>query len=131
MVPDHDNIPFEISKSAWVGIDYFNRELYFDAHEHLEIAWRNESKVIRSLYQGILQAGICIYHARRGNLTGALKVGERAIRHLDGWKFYKNPLDISCLYKDLLQILFILKNLQQEDQHIPGTFSKLFIKIRP
>lgn len=130
MVPDFIRLPYEISDSAWVGIELFNREQYFEAHEYLENAWRNESSVIRDLYQGILQAGICLFHARRGNLTGAIKVGDRAIHHLSAWQRYTHPLDIARLYRDILQIQRKLIKHQTRDQNILKTLPGLVIDIR-
>jgi hypothetical protein len=129
MAPDLIRLPYEISDSAWVGIEYFNREQYYEAHEYLETAWRNESSVIRDLYQGILQSGICLYHARRGNLNGAIKVGDRAIHHLSTWQRYTHPLDIARLYQDLLQIQHTLIKHQTRDQNILKTLSGLVIDI--
>jgi hypothetical protein len=60
------------------GIYLFNQGKFFEAHEALEIAWREEPGHIRFLYQGILQLGIGYYHLERGNLSGARKLLDRA-----------------------------------------------------
>ena len=64
------------------GIQEFNRGEYFECHETLEAAWRQEGRSIRLLYQGILQVGVALYHVRRGNWPGAMKVLARAIPKL-------------------------------------------------
>jgi len=54
------------------GIEEFNRQEYFEAHETLEAIWLAERDPIRSLYQGILMVGVGFYHWRRGNWRGAV-----------------------------------------------------------
>src|SRR5512143_3419782 len=64
------------------GILLFNQGRYFDAHEELEAAWREEKGRIRQLYQGILEAAVTYLHITRGNYAGALKVYGRSTRGL-------------------------------------------------
>ncbi len=54
------------------GIELFNNGDYYECHEAIEHEWHAESRPIRRLYQGILQVGVGLLHARRGNFTGAL-----------------------------------------------------------
>lgn len=74
---------------------------YFEAHEHLEEAWRAESGPIRDLYQGLLQAAVVAYHVQRGNWQGALKVYRRALRHLEPWPEVVYGLDVEALRRSL------------------------------
>lgn len=53
------------------GIEQFNRQQYFEAHETLEEIWNAEPAVCRVLYKGILQVGVGCYHLLRGNARGA------------------------------------------------------------
>ena len=64
-----------------IGLESFNNGNYFDAHEFLEEAWRNEKGPIRELYRGILQVGVGFYHIQRSNFNGAHKLFQRAL----GW----------------------------------------------
>jgi sugar phosphate isomerase/epimerase len=54
------------------GIRLFNDGDYYACHEAIEHEWHAETRPIRRLYQGILQIGVGLYHAGRGNHTGAL-----------------------------------------------------------
>ena len=65
------------------GIREFNAGAYFEQHETLETAWRNESGPIRRLYQGILQVGVAYYQIQRSNYAGADKMFQRASQYLD------------------------------------------------
>lgn len=64
------------------GIELFNAGAYWECHETLETLWRQETRPVRRLYQGILQVGVGLLHARRGNLSGARKVLRRGLAHL-------------------------------------------------
>ena len=63
--------------SAVRGLELFNQGEYFEAHEALEHAWREERGSIRLLYQGILQVAVTYLHIRNGNYRGALRLAKR------------------------------------------------------
>lgn len=54
------------------GIALFNRGDYYEAHEAIEHEWHAERRPIRRLYQGILQIGVGLHHARAGNHRGSV-----------------------------------------------------------
>jgi uncharacterized protein len=67
------------------GLRLFNAGEYFEAHEALEEAWKDEEGEIRNLYRGILQIAVVYLHITRGNYNGAVKVHARSQRWLRGW----------------------------------------------
>lgn len=73
---------------AIAGLRLFNAGEYFECHEELELAWREEKEEIRDLYRGILQAAVTYLHMRRGNFKGACEVYKRCIKYLN--RFPKN-----------------------------------------
>jgi len=54
------------------GIRLFNAGQFYEAHEAIEHEWHAERRPIRRLYQGILQIGVGLHHARNGNGRGAV-----------------------------------------------------------
>jgi predicted metal-dependent hydrolase len=64
-----------------IGLESFNAGHYFEAHEFLEEAWRNEQGPVRELFRGILQVGVGFYHIQHSNFNGAHKLFQRAL----GW----------------------------------------------
>ena len=84
------------------GILLFNQGKYFEAHEELEAAWKEERGRIRGLYQGILQAGVTYLHITRGNYAGALKVYGRSMKWLNDWPETCRGVDVGQLRKDLV-----------------------------
>jgi predicted metal-dependent hydrolase len=90
-----------IHPRAREGIRLFNQGRYFEAHEELEVAWREEPGKMRELYQGMLEAGVTLLHLGRGNLTGALKVYDRSMRWLKDWPEVCGGAHIGKLRRDL------------------------------
>ena len=91
----------QLHPRARQGIQLFNQGLYFEAHEELEIAWREEAGRIKELYQGILEAGVTYLHVRRQNLAGAIKVYGRSMRWLQEWPDMCRGAHIGQLRRDL------------------------------
>lgn len=86
---------------VWKGIELFNRQKFFDAHESLENAWRAEPDPIRSLYQGILQVGVAYYHLEHRNLIGAQKSFRFARRNLVPFLDQPLPIDLPDLFAQI------------------------------
>ncbi len=64
------------------GLELFNREEFFDAHEVLEDVWRAAPEEERKFLQGIIQVAVALYHHGNGNSVGARSVLRRAFRNL-------------------------------------------------
>jgi len=71
-----------LSEHAVKGIALFNRGEYFEAHEELEHAWKEEPRPARELYRGILQIAVTYLQITRRNYVGAIKMFARARRWL-------------------------------------------------
>ena len=82
------------------AIGQFNRAEYYDAHETLEELWLEEETRLRSLYQGILQVGVGLYHWGRGNYRGADALLERGLTLLVPFRPACLGLDIDRLITD-------------------------------
>jgi predicted metal-dependent hydrolase len=108
MVPDQILFP----DLVWKGIEEFNRQNYFEAHEFLETAWRAEPESIRTLYQGILQVGVGYFHILHRNRAGALKSFTNARRNLYPWMEAALPIDLPDL---IAQMDFAESKLLQDD----------------
>lgn len=63
----------------------FNAGEFFEAHEELETAWREETGEIRDLYRGILQVAVTYLHITRRNYDGAVKVYGRSLKWTRDW----------------------------------------------
>ncbi len=79
------------------GLDLFNAGQYYAAHEGLEAEWHAEPGPVRELYQGILQVGVGVHHARNGNRAGALIKLDAGLDRLGPFLPAALGLDISSL----------------------------------
>jgi uncharacterized protein len=96
---------------ARAGLILFNEGKYFEAHEELEAAWKDEKGKIRELYQGILQAGVTYLHITRGNYAGAIKVYGRSMRWLRQWPETCRGVEVGQLRNDLEAAIEEVKRL--------------------
>ena len=110
---------------ARAGIQLFNEGRYFDAHEELEAAWREEKGKIRELYQGILEAAVTYLHIMRGNYAGAIKVHGRSMRWLQDWPENCRGVDIGRLRQDLDTAIAEVRALGSTGL---GTFNRALLK---
>lgn len=71
------------SALAVEGFEAFNAGHYWEQHELLEGAWREEPRPVRELYQGILQVGVALHQIEQGKWAGAIKLLRRGLNRLD------------------------------------------------
>lgn len=120
----------QLHPEAVLGIALFNQHKFFEAHEALETAWREETGALRELYRGILQVGVAYYHIQRGNYNGARKLFQRARRWLAPFPKVCCGVPVADLLSDLQRAEEELLRLGPDRiQHFnPGLFKPVEIK---
>jgi predicted metal-dependent hydrolase len=103
-----------LSEIAIEGFELYNRGEYFEAHEALEAAWRQDETPGRELYQGILQVGIAYLQIQRENYTGALKMFMRARQRLDPLPDICRGVQVARLRQDAERARAALKAVGRE-----------------
>lgn len=93
------------------AIAQFNAGDYWECHETLEALWRAEPDAVRYLYQGILLAGVGLYHLRRGNRHGALSKLRAAQALLLPYAPVCMGVDVATLRDDVTRVLALLDGL--------------------
>ena len=66
------------------GLEEFNGERFFEAHEVLEDLWHEYRDVDRIFIQGLIQIAAAFYHVQSHNLKGALSQftkGSEKLKH--------------------------------------------------
>jgi hypothetical protein len=73
-----------VTTDEWVrrGVELYNAGRYWEAHEALEVVWRQARAPERALWQGLIQAAAAMLHLERGNRHGALATGGAALDKL-------------------------------------------------
>lgn len=82
------------------GIELFNAGGWYEAHEALEHEWHAERGEDRRLYQGILQIGVGLHHARSGNHRGAVLLLTDGIEKTARFTPAHRGLDIARLVRE-------------------------------
>jgi predicted metal-dependent hydrolase len=104
------------------GIHLFNHQDFFEAHEALEAAWKDEKGPIRDLYRGILQVAVGYYHLKRGNITGTRKMFHRCRQWLRLFPGQCRGVDVARLIWDYQSVEARLDRLASES---PTTLESL------
>ncbi len=94
----------DLHPRAVTGLEFFNRGLYFEAHEELEAAWRAERGPIRDLYRAILQIGLGYRQIQRQRYVGAVKMFRRCKRWLEPFADNCLGIDLGKLREDYLAV---------------------------
>lgn len=121
---DLSTLPQRLHPHAVEGLELFNQKKYFEAHEELEIAWKEEKGAIRELYRGILQVGVAYLHIQRGNLAGAVKMFQRCHRFLDPFPDTCLGINLGKFRHDFKQVETFLK----QKGLIPAAQQEYFFK---
>jgi len=96
------------------GLRLFNAGEYFEAHEALEYAWKEEKGEVRELYRGILQIGVVYLHVTRRNYNGAVKVYSRSQRWLKDWPEICRGIEVGKLRRDAEAVITEVMRLGME-----------------
>ena len=89
---------------ALVGVRHFNAGEYFEAHEALELAWREDNSTIRDLYRGILQVAVMYHHILHQNFRGAIKVFHRCMPWLEPFPASCRGVDVESLRRNCQEV---------------------------
>lgn len=103
-----------IHPKAIEGMHFFNEGKFFDAHEELETAWREETDDIRDLYRGILQIAVTYLHITRNNYDGAVKVYARSLKWIHGWRDVCRGIHVKGLREDAERVMKEVERLGRE-----------------
>jgi predicted metal-dependent hydrolase len=77
------------------GIDHFNRQEFFEAHDIWEELWREmKGDDSRVFYQGLIQAAVALHHYRNGNFDGAWRMWGFSVERLEGFRPRHEGLDV-------------------------------------
>ncbi|HEX2171776.1 MAG TPA: DUF309 domain-containing protein, partial [Dehalococcoidia bacterium] len=96
------------------GIDQFNRRAFYECHETLEAIWLADRRLVRRLYQGILQVGVAFYHLGRGNYRGATSLLASGLDYLQSFPPVCQDVDVARLIADGRRAQAALEALRPE-----------------
>ena len=68
------------------AFDLFNSRDFFACHDALEEIWQETLDDNRQGLQGLIHAAVALFHFSEGNLTGARKMHDSALRYLASYE---------------------------------------------
>jgi len=110
----NDSCNAPLHPRAAEGLRLFNARKYFEAHEALEDAWREETGEVRELYRGILQIAVVYLHITRRNYNGAIKVYGRSQRWMKDWPEICRGIEVDKLRKNAEAVITEVRRLGME-----------------
>lgn len=91
----------ESSEILWrQAVVLFNQREFFTCHDVLEELWSETLGTDRAFYQGLIHAAVSLHHFQEGNLTGARKMHDSAVRYLQEYGDRHRELDLNRFRKD-------------------------------
>lgn len=105
-------------------IYYFNIDRdYYECHEVMEELWLEEGR--NTLYQGLLQVAVGLYHHLNGNVSGAIKLFEAGVSKLQSKPDQVLGIQLKKLRTDAAEYLEKLYHYEEK----PFSFYDLDIDI--
>jgi hypothetical protein len=91
----------DLSPLARRGLELFNQGQYFEAHEELELAWKEDQTAGRELYRAILQVAVAYLQIERQNYSGAIKMFWRVRQWIEPLPERCRGVDVDGLRQDM------------------------------
>lgn len=83
------------------GIELFNQEKFFEAHEEIEKIWLKDKSEFRDFYKGIIQAAVAIHHLKKKNYSGAFGLYKSSTQYLRKYMPATLGVNVEKLITDL------------------------------
>ncbi len=90
--------------AAREGVRLFNAGEYYAQHDVFEALWVETEGPVRELYRAVLQVGVALYQAQRGNRRGALKMLLRSAQWLRDLPDVCQGLNVAQLRADVRRL---------------------------
>jgi uncharacterized protein len=84
-----------MADSYKVGLEHIRAERFFEAHEELELVWRDAEADERDFYQGLVHVAVAWYQAGRGRPVATASQLEKAARRLSPYAPSHRGVDVA------------------------------------
>lgn len=108
-----------MDERLYVGLEEFNKENFYEAHEILEEFWHEYRGTDRTFIQGLIQLAAAFYHAQSRNRKGAMSQLSKGSQKLAQYQPTQNSIDVVGLLES------VRENLQQLREHQDLTITRI------
>ena len=84
-----------------LGVEQFNAEKFFDAHESWEAIWLKAAEPDKTFLQGITQVTAAFHHLAQGNREGAESLLQKGLRKLEQFPAGYRSIRLDSLRNEL------------------------------
>ncbi|BAZ41794.1 hypothetical protein NIES4101_77620 [Calothrix sp. NIES-4101] len=98
----------------WQGVEQFNTGQFYACHDTLEALWIEALEPEKTLYQGILQVAVALYHLGNSNLRGATILLGEGCNRLRRYPSVFAGIDIDEFLDQSIALLKVLQYSQPE-----------------
>jgi len=102
------------------GVDLFNQEDYFEAHEVWEDAWRQEQGERRRFLQGLIQIAAGFVKLQRRQPRGAMALLERGAENVTRYSAGEFGLDLPSLMESVSKWREVADRMTDSGEFEPG-----------
>lgn len=108
------------------GIEQFNREEFFEAHDTWEELWTEFRGEGRNFYKGLIQTAVALHHAGNNNYHGARKLYGTSRNYLKAYLPFYQGIDLrhflasfECCFAEVLEAEDISRPISIAPETIP------------
>ena len=92
------------------GVEQFNAEKFFDAHESWEAIWLEAAEPDKTFLQGITQVSAAFHHHAQGNREGAESLLQKGLQKLEQFPAQYRGVQLEKLREELRAWAAALEN---------------------
>jgi predicted metal-dependent hydrolase len=107
-----------MSEQFLKGVEQFNSQFFFEAHDAWEEVWMETSGPERLFYQGLIQLAVGMYHLSNRNLKGACSQLTKSLAKLEQYLPGYRGVDIAVLVASVRECLGEVRRVQRGE--LPG-----------
>jgi predicted metal-dependent hydrolase len=111
------------------GIDLFNREDYFAAHEVWEDAWQQEQGERRRFLQGLIQVAAGFVKLQRRQPRGAKSLLKRGAENITAHADNEFGLDLPPLLESVSKWRDVADRMEESGEYDPGKLPPPRVKL--
>jgi predicted metal-dependent hydrolase len=116
----------KLNPNAAKGLQLFNQQAFYDAHEYFETAWRETPAPQREFYRALLQISGGYYRLTQGNAPAARKFFSHALGWLADFPDLTFGIDAAALRSHLTRLIDALDRGPTCQTTIQSLFQPIF-----
>ena len=111
-----------------MGLDAFNSDHFYEAHEHWEEVWLETPHPDKMFLQGLIQVAAAFHHYSRANLQGTRNLLRAGLMKLERFPEIHGELEIQALREAVREWLTALETTENHKKKRPPRIARSAVK---